>query len=207
MVGDVTVSSEFHCYEDASTCEVAALLLREVWNSRDWVVYGTGYAVLRLGDEAKFHVWADEFTAPGSDLGGVHTHRWHLASTVLLGRIETATLREVAGADYTAKGCGCGVGPTMEPRACGLAETHRGVAKAGHTYTSAIGSIHRVVRFNSPTLTFVRKRGRRAEDDAMFFEPRGQASENPYTSPRKLSLDERLIVAGAVQAALRRWVG
>ena len=206
-MGMGATSSEFSCELDVSACEVAALLLREVWNTHKWVTYGTGYAVLRLGDEAKFHVWADAFCAPGSDLGGVHTHRWHLASTVLLGRIETATLREVEGGEYLAQGCGCGIGPAMSPRACGLVEVQRAQAKAGHTYTSSIGSIHRVVGFSSPTLTFVRKRGRRAEDDATFFELAGRTSVNPYTTPRKLTLDDRLVVADAVRAALRRWVG
>ena len=205
--GPLVRRSEFCKAKDPRTLEWARLLLGSSRGRLQWNHYGTGYAVAKIGDGAKFHVWHTVFVQD-PDLGGVHTHRWDLESSVLLGSITNAFFREDPESQgWLRHGCGCGTGPVCGVSNLGLVQVWQGAISAGETYTSSKGTPHRVLAFDSSdvgTMTFVNKRRRESTEDSFFYLRAGQDPRmNPYENPQPLSGEERDLVLFTIEKVLQ----
>jgi phosphoribosyl-ATP pyrophosphohydrolase len=205
--GPMVRRTEFCKAKDPKTLEWARLLLTSARTGLQWSHYGTGYAVAKLGDTAKFHVWHTAFVQD-EELGGVHTHRWVLESAVMLGSITNAFYREVPeGKGWTRNGCGCGAGPVCETQSLELLQVWQGAIPQGEVYVSGKNTPHRVVAFDSSevgTMTFVHKREREANEDSFFYLREGASRRaNPYENPQPLTGEQRDIVLFTMERALQ----
>jgi len=188
--------SAHHQLPNPGRCrEIVALLSAMDFGAKRWKTFGTGYAVARFGEHHKLHIWHPEFADSHTDFGGIHSHAYHLESTVLHGAMRT----RIWGKDPSGP-------PEHWKLCCGSGEEFVGaVVRAefevgeGYTYAQTQGSFHDVVG-PIQAVTWVCKN---SKDGEAWFIHKGRP--NPYLNPRDLTRQQEAVAREMWGKALVRW--
>jgi hypothetical protein len=191
---------------------VQAELVKRILERADqfpWTIQGLGMMRLYLGKMGRIHIWDARIRVPNVSV--IHTHFWHLKSTILSGaicnkRYEIATTAEDKDWGLPMKRqrivTGEGGGLIGDPEVVRLYQRHPPeFYESGDCYEQQGFEIHET-SFQSGTVTLLeRPLGKQGEETAYVFWP--AAEEWVSAEPRPATPNEMNMVA---QHALSRWV-